>query len=174
MKSWSAENININISEYRFGSVVGGGSQSEVGLGVAVQILQAIEVQSFGLGVEELNLRHGLQIRKTYFDILLVALAAPKAVSARHFSTAGTLALDLGCADSLAEAGDVEVVFTGGFEDGAVLLADITFVIFIAGGFPDGGLRVGDEGLLLLETLEFVDEEAGDDDDDSGGAGDED
>jgi hypothetical protein len=62
VKSWSAENININISEYRFRSVVCGGSQSEVGLGVAVQILKTIEVQSFGLGVEELNLRHGLQI----------------------------------------------------------------------------------------------------------------
>jgi hypothetical protein len=80
----------------------------------------------------------------------------------------------LGSPDSLAEAGDVKVVFTGGFEDGSVLLTDITFMIFITGGFPDGSLRLGHERLLLLETLEFVDEKAGDHDDDSRSAGDED
>lgn len=96
-----------------------------------------------------------------------MAISAPKPISSRYFITAQTLAGDWLVSDALLEALQVKIVLAVGLHDGAVLVADIAFMVLVFGLLPHGWFLHRRQVWLPLKKLEVVGEKEEDDDDEA-------
>lgn len=92
-----------------------------------------------------------------------MAISTPKPISSRYFIATQTLAGDWLVPDALLEALQVKIVLAVGLHDGAVLIADIAFMVLVLGLLPHGRFLHGRQVWLPLEKLEVVGEKEEDD-----------